>query len=114
LFVGSVTEMACLAHVRRKFFDLHAANGSPVAAQALRRIAQLYVVKQQARDGDAVERLRLRQELAKPLLAQLSRLAHHNALYRGRRQRHGQGDRPCLEALAGADPLCRLGHAADR
>jgi transposase len=72
LFVGGVTELACLAHVRRKFFDLHAANGSPIAAQALRRIAQLYVVEQQARDTDAdvVERLRLRQELAKPLLAQ--------------------------------------------
>jgi transposase len=70
LFAGGVTELACLAHVRRKFFDLHAANGSPVAAQALRRIAQLYVIEQQARDGDAVERLRLRQELAKPLLAQ--------------------------------------------
>jgi transposase len=70
LFAGGVTELACLAHVRRKFFDLHAANGSPIAAQALRRIAQLYVVEQQARDGDVVERLRLRQEIAKPLLAQ--------------------------------------------
>jgi hypothetical protein len=29
---GSVTELACLAHVRRKFFDLHAANKSLVTA----------------------------------------------------------------------------------
>lgn len=28
---GSVTELACLAHVRRKFFELHAANKSLVA-----------------------------------------------------------------------------------
>jgi transposase len=37
LFRGEVIELACLAHARRKFFDLHQANGSPVAAEALRR-----------------------------------------------------------------------------
>jgi transposase len=30
-----------IRHVRRKFFDLHAATGSPIAAQALRRIGQM-------------------------------------------------------------------------
>ena len=39
LFVDGVTELACLAHMRRKFFELHATNGSPIAAEALRRIA---------------------------------------------------------------------------
>jgi len=28
---GRLTEAACWAHVRRKFFDLHAANASPIA-----------------------------------------------------------------------------------
>jgi Transposase IS66 family len=31
------------AHARRKFYDLHQATGSPIAAEALRRIAELYV-----------------------------------------------------------------------
>lgn len=29
LFGDQITELACLAHVRRKFFNLHAANSSP-------------------------------------------------------------------------------------
>lgn len=69
LFAAGVTELACLAHVRRKFFDLHAANASPIAAEALRRIAQLYAIEQQASTLNAEERLQLRQEQAAPLLS---------------------------------------------
>jgi hypothetical protein len=70
LFSQGVTELACLAHLRRKFFDLHAANGSPVAAEALRRIAQLYAIEQQAKHCAPAARLALRHDQAKPLLAQ--------------------------------------------
>jgi hypothetical protein len=31
-----------MAHVRRKFFDVHAATASPSAKEALDRIGQLY------------------------------------------------------------------------
>ncbi|WP_460366269.1 IS66 family transposase, partial [Staphylococcus aureus] len=48
LFTTCLTELACLAHIRRKFFDVHAASGSPVAEEALRRIALLYAAEQQA------------------------------------------------------------------
>lgn len=48
LFAEGVTELTCLAHVRRKFFELHAVNGSPAAAEALQRIAALYVIERQA------------------------------------------------------------------
>jgi transposase len=71
LFAAGVTELACLAHVRRKFFDLHAANGSPVAAEAMRRIGLLYGIEQLGRDLAAPARLQLRQEQAKPVLAEL-------------------------------------------
>lgn len=40
-----VLEAACWAHVRRKFYDVHQSNGSPGAAEALRKIAELYVVE---------------------------------------------------------------------
>lgn len=66
LFTGGVTELACLAHIRRTFFDLHAASGSTIAAEALRRIASRYAVKQQASEAGPPERLRLRQASAKP------------------------------------------------
>jgi hypothetical protein len=71
LFADDVTELACLAHVRRKFFELHAANGSPVAAEALQRIAALYAIEQQAKDMNADERMRMRQEHAQPALGAL-------------------------------------------
>ena len=70
-FAAGVTELACMAHIRRKFSELHDANGNPVAAEALRRIAQLYAIEQQAKGASSAERLQLRQELAKPALAEL-------------------------------------------
>ena len=42
LFAGNrIIEAACWAHARRKFFEVHAANGSPMAQEALERISQL-------------------------------------------------------------------------
>ena len=38
---GQIAEAACWAHVRRKFFDVHAATASPIAKDALDRIGQL-------------------------------------------------------------------------
>ena len=46
---GLVREVACLAHVRRKFFDVHASQGSAIAAEALERIAALYALEKEAR-----------------------------------------------------------------
>jgi transposase len=42
---GRIIEAGCWAHVRRKFFDVHAATASPVAQEALDRIGQLYAVE---------------------------------------------------------------------
>jgi hypothetical protein len=69
LFAQGPTELACLAHIRRKFFDLHAANGSSVTEEALRRIAQLYAIEQDAAVMQPVGRLAKRQEHTVPALA---------------------------------------------
>jgi len=65
---GAIGEAACWAHVRRKFFDLHEAHRSPVAAEALQRIAALYAIEKQIRGRPPEERLSIRQQHAKPLL----------------------------------------------
>ena len=65
---GRVTEAACWAHVRRKFYDLHAAGQSPVAAEALLRIRALYAVEDGIRGRPPDERRRVREEHARPLL----------------------------------------------
>ena len=68
LFAQGVTELACLAHARRKFFDLHAANANPMALEALNRIAALYAVERQGDDLDVAARTQLRKDEAQPLL----------------------------------------------
>jgi len=61
----------CLAHARRKFDELFKANASPVAAQAIQRIALLYRIEADARHLTSEERLQMRQERSKPLWEEL-------------------------------------------
>jgi len=46
---GKVQEAACWAHVRRKFHDLHKAQNSPLASEAIQRIGALYVIEKEIR-----------------------------------------------------------------
>ncbi|MBV2180601.1 MAG: IS66 family transposase [Castellaniella sp.] len=66
-FTQGIIEVGCMAHARRKFFDLHAASQSPVAAQALESIGGLYAIERELKDLSLEERLRQRQQVAKPL-----------------------------------------------
>lgn len=71
LFAEGVTELGCLAHARRKFFDLHAASQSQIAAQALQYVGLLYDVEREAKTLHTTERWRIRQEKAKPIADKL-------------------------------------------
>ena len=42
---AGVTEVACWAHVRRGFFDVHKSNGSSIAREALVRIGALFDIE---------------------------------------------------------------------
>ena len=66
-FTQGITEVGCMAHARRKFFDLQQANQSQLAGQALQLMGQLYEVERQAKDYSTAERLRLRQQQARPI-----------------------------------------------
>jgi transposase len=68
LFEQGVTELACMVHARRKFFDLNEAQASPIALEALRRIAALYAIEARGQDMTLEARTALRQEEAQPLL----------------------------------------------
>jgi transposase len=65
---GVIRLAACWAHARRKFYDVQQATNSPVAAEALRRIAELYVVETAIRGQTATERQRARQSSSLPLV----------------------------------------------
>ena len=68
LFTQGVTELGCVAHARRKFFDLNTAQANPIALEALNRIAALYVIETNARGMTIDARTQWRQEQAQPLL----------------------------------------------
>ncbi len=57
---------ASWAHVRLKFHDVFAANGSPIAKEALDRIAALYAIEAEIRGRVADERRAVRQMRAGP------------------------------------------------
>jgi hypothetical protein len=68
LIADGVTEAGCMAHARRKFFDLHANNQSQIAQQALVYIQKLYQIEREVAELDPDERRRTRREQAQPIL----------------------------------------------
>ena len=64
----AITEVACWAHCRRRFFDVWDGKKSPVAKEAIDRIATFYAIEAKARFAPPDERLTHRADTA-PLLA---------------------------------------------
>ena len=63
-----ITHVACMAHARRKFFEVFDDTGSPIAEQALRRIGELYAIEAEINGRPAETRRDVRQARSKPLL----------------------------------------------
>ena len=68
---NKASEMACMAHIRRKFVDVQQSQGSAIAQEAIKRIAKLYAVEKLARGKSPEERVALRQKHAKPIFDDL-------------------------------------------
>jgi hypothetical protein len=68
---GVIREVAGMAHVRRKFVDIHRSQGSPIAEGAIGRIAQLYAVEKEARGSPPDRRAELRCTHAAPIFDDL-------------------------------------------
>ena len=63
-----LTEVACWAHVRRKFYDLTLGKPAPLATEALNRITALYAIEAEIRGRLPDERAAVRQARAGPHL----------------------------------------------
>src|SRR5215510_11680124 len=99
LFAGNrITEAACWAHVRRKFFDVYTATGSPIAKEALNRIGELYAIEKTITGSPPDHRRGQRQQRSKPIaealrvwadetLSKLSRKSELAAAFRYMRSR---------------------------
>jgi transposase len=68
---GAIYEVACWAHTRRKFHDIHVVHASPTTTEALARIGALYGIEEEVRGKPADLRCTIRQARAKPLLDEL-------------------------------------------
>jgi transposase len=68
---GGVSLAFCWAHVRRRFYERAVADASPIATEALQRIALLYAVEKDIRGRGPDERRLVRQERSRPVLAEL-------------------------------------------
>jgi transposase len=73
---GEITEAACWAHARRKFFDIHALaekshQQTPIATAVVERIGVLYAIEAHLRGKPPDERRRIRQLQTKPKLEEL-------------------------------------------
>ena len=65
---GEITLAACWAHTRRKFYDVAQAEDTPLAHEALARIASLYAVEADVRGQSPAHRLAARRALSKPII----------------------------------------------
>ncbi len=68
---NQITEAACMAHARRKFFELFAANKSHIAQAALEQFNAIYTIEAQLKDMPPDERRHRRRADIKPLMDKL-------------------------------------------
>ena len=105
---GDAPQLAfCWAHARRKFYDIHVATQSPLAEEALRRIAALYEIEAEIRGQPAEHRRRVRQQRSRPLVEAMQAWLAETARPHLRPFRTGPGDPLRSEPLERADPVPR-------
>ncbi len=68
---GGVQEAACWAHARRKLHEVYEAAKSPLAHEALTRIAALYAIERDIRGRPPAERQQARETRSTPLMREL-------------------------------------------
>ncbi|WP_265942252.1 IS66 family transposase [Dechloromonas sp. A34] len=67
LLANGLTEAGCMAHARRKFFDLHSQQQSLIAGEALEYFGRLYGVERETAGFEIEERRRIREAKARPI-----------------------------------------------
>jgi transposase len=71
---GPIQLAFCLAHLRRRFVDLHKSTKSPLSAQFIKLFGEIYRIEADIRDTSAEHRLAVRQEKSRPVMEKLKAL----------------------------------------
>jgi transposase len=80
-----ITHVACMAHARRRLFEVYEATKSPIAEEGLRRIGELYAIEAAINGQSPEQRRAARQAQSKPLLGAL-----HDWMLQQRRRLSGK------------------------
>lgn len=104
------SEMACMAHVRRKFVDVFASQGNAIAEEAIRRIAELYAVEKEARGKAGEVRVALRRSRSKPVFDDLEAWLHAQLPKISGKSPLAQAIRYALGRMPKARPYLENGH----
>ena len=102
--------MACMAHIRRKFVDVHTSQGSAIAAEAIERIAALYAVEKEARGKPPDQRVALRHARARPIFDSLEQWLREQQDRVSAKSPLGKAIRYALSRLPKARPYLDHGH----
>ncbi len=70
---GPITEAACWAHGRRKFFELADLQKAPIAIEAVRRIDKLLAIEREINGRPPDQRLTVRHQRSRPLVDALEK-----------------------------------------
>ena len=109
LYANGCREAACMAHVRRKFYDIHEAKASPLAIGALAFIRQLYQVEESIRGKPPDERQRRRQQAAVPILAAFKDWLAHTLMQVSQKSELAKAIRYALSRWAALTRYCEDG-----
>ena len=107
---NNADEMACMAHIRRKFVDVFASQRNAIAEETIRRIAELYAVEKEARGQLPDNRVALRQARSKPIFDNLEAWLHAQLPKISGKSPLAQAIRYALGRMPKARPYLEHGH----
>ena len=110
---GTIIEVACWAHARRKFHEIHIAHPSSTTTEAIERVAALYAIEAEIRGSTPEIRKMIRQGRAKPLLDSMRIWLEATLAKLSRKSDTAAAIRYAL-SLACAHPICRRWTTRDR
>jgi transposase len=102
---GTIYEVSCWAHARRKFHDIHVVHASPTTTEAMDRIGALYGIEEEIRGKPVDLRRSVRQARAKPLLDDLRRSMEKTLGSLSAKKRYCGSHPICAFPLARSDAL---------
>ncbi len=117
---GPITEAACWSHGRRHFFELADLKKAPLAADAVRRIDELFAIERTINGLSATDRLAARDRESRPIIADLERWMRTE---RARLSRHAETAKaidyvltrwPAFTRFLDDGRICMTNNAAER